>query len=57
LADAAVAELSGALVYVGLSWGVPPAQRLAQTRPGALGAVLIDACVPVTGAWAFGPWP
>jgi dienelactone hydrolase len=36
---------------------VMPAQRLAQTRRGARGAVLCDACVPVTGEWAFGPWP
>ena len=33
------------------------AQRLAQTRPGAAGAVLCESCVPVTGEWAFGPWP
>jgi dienelactone hydrolase len=57
LADEIVADLSAELVYAGLSWGVMPAQRLAQTRPGATGAVLIDACVPVTGEWAFGPWP
>lgn len=35
------------LVYVGFSLGVLPAQRLAQTRPGAAGAVLVSACVPV----------
>lgn len=57
LADAAAAELPEALVYAGMSWGVPHAQRLAQTRPGARGAVLIDACIPITGEWAFGPWP
>ena len=33
------------------------AQRLAQTRPGAAGAVLLEACLPITGEWAFGPWP
>jgi dienelactone hydrolase len=29
----------------------------AQTRPGALGALLYEACLPVTGEWAIGPWP
>ncbi len=57
LADAAAAALPADLVYVGLSFGVMPAQRLAQTRPGAAGAVLCEACIPVTGEWAFGPWP
>lgn len=33
------------LVYVGLSLGVLPAQLLAQTRPGASGAVLAHSCI------------
>ena len=33
------------------------AQRLAQTRPGAAGALLFESCIPITGEWAFGPWP
>lgn len=57
LADRAASELPEAVVHMGISWGVPHAQRLAQTRPGALGAVLIEACLPITGEWAFGPWP
>lgn len=57
LADAAVAELSADLVYLGISSGVMQAQRLAQTRAGAAGAILLEACVPITGDWAFGPWP
>jgi dienelactone hydrolase len=57
LADAAVAALPAGLVYAGFSWGVMHAQRLAQTRPGAKGALLYEACVPITGEWAFGPWP
>ena len=40
--------LSPALVYAGFSMGVMPAQKLAQTRAGARGALLIDACIPVT---------
>lgn len=56
-ADAAVADLPAALVYAGFSLGGATAQRLAQTRPGARGALLYEACVPVTGDWAFGPWP
>jgi dienelactone hydrolase len=57
LADAAVAKLPDQLVYAGISFGVMAAQRLAQTRPGARGAVLVESCVPITGDWAFGPWP
>lgn len=50
-------ELPSALVYAGFSFGVLPAQKLAQTRPGARGALLFYSCLPVSGAWAFGPWP
>lgn len=57
LADAAVAELPESLVYVGISSGVMPAQRLAQTRPGARAAVLLEACVSVSEEWSYGPWP
>ena len=47
--------LPAKLVYAGLSLGVLPAQKLAQTRPGAAGAVLISGCVP---PGEFGaPWP
>jgi len=56
-ADQAVAGLPAGLVYAGISLGVIFAQRLAQTRPGARGALLYEACIPVTGEWAFGPWP
>jgi dienelactone hydrolase len=48
--DRGVAEaeaLGPDLVYIGFSMGVMPAQKLAQTRAGARGAVLIDACMPV----------
>lgn len=48
-------QLPEDLVYIGFSLGVLPAQRLAQTRPGARGAVLVSACVP-PGAYAF-TWP
>lgn len=51
----AAAALPDALVYAGFSLGVMPAQKLAQTRPGARGALLFSACVP---AGAFGgDWP
>jgi dienelactone hydrolase len=33
------------------------AQRLAETRAGAAGAILIESCLPITGEWAIGPWP
>ena len=56
-ADQAVAGLPAGLVYGGFSFGAASAQRLAQTRPGARGALLYEACIPLTGDWAFGPWP
>ncbi|GFH36956.1 dienelactone hydrolase family protein [Streptomyces pacificus] len=49
--------LPAELVYVGFSLGVLPAQMLAQTRPGARGALLFEACVPISefgGAWPEG---
>ncbi len=56
-ADRAVTDLPEALVYAGFSWGGAAAQRYAQTRPGARGALLYDSCMPITGEWAVGPWP
>ncbi|MET8372387.1 dienelactone hydrolase family protein [Micromonospora profundi] len=48
-------ELPSDLTYAGFSLGVLPAQRLAQTRPGARGALLFYSCVPVS---EFGSsWP
>ncbi|WP_165068724.1 dienelactone hydrolase family protein [Marisediminicola senii] len=52
-----VERLPQDVVYIGVSSGVMHAQRLAQTRPGARGAVLIESAIPITGEWAFGPWP
>ena len=49
--------LPAALVYAGFSFGEMVAQQLAQTRPGARGALLFYSCIPITGEWAFGPWP
>src|SRR4051812_19436334 len=54
--DQAVADLPEGLVYAGFSFGAAAAQRLAQTRPGARGALLYESCIPLTGDWAFGPW-
>ena len=43
------------LVYAGFSLGVMPAQKLAQTRAGARGALLFHACIPTS---EFGAdWP
>jgi dienelactone hydrolase len=47
--------LPNTVVYAGFSLGVPPAQMLAQTRPGAQGALLFHACVPV--AEFSSSWP
>src|SRR5262249_41645356 len=56
-ANSAADALPEAMVYAGFSWGVGSAQRLAQTRAGARGALLYEACYPITGGFAFGPWP
>ncbi|MFI2708685.1 dienelactone hydrolase family protein [Micromonospora sp. NPDC018662] len=56
-ADQIAADLRPDLVHTGVSWGAAIAQRLAQTRPGARAALLYEACLPVTGEWALGPWP
>jgi dienelactone hydrolase len=56
-ANQAVAGLPAGLVFGGFSLGGASAQRFAQTRPGARGALLYEACIPITGDWAFGPWP
>ena len=50
-------DLPADLVYAGFSFGVLPAQKLAQTRPAARGALLLYSCLPVSGEWAIGPWP
>jgi dienelactone hydrolase len=58
LAERGVAAAEGTrpdLVYAGFSFGVMPAQQLAQTRPGASGALLMCSCLPVS---EFGDaWP
>jgi dienelactone hydrolase len=50
-------ELPAELVYAGMSLGEMIAQKLAQTRAGARGALLFYSCIPISGEWAFGPWP
>lgn len=50
-------KLPAELVYAGFSFGVTIAQRLAQTRAGARGALLFDSCLPVSefgDAWPTG---
>jgi dienelactone hydrolase len=60
LAERGVAAADGLrpdLVYGGFSFGVVPAQQLAQTRPGARGALLMYSCLPVSefgDAWPAG---
>jgi dienelactone hydrolase len=58
LAERGVSAADGvgpAVVYAGFSFGVMAAQQLAQTRPGARGALLIYSCLPVS---EFGEtWP
>ena len=58
LLDSGVTAAEGlpdGLVYAGFSLGVMPAQKLAQTRPGARGAVLLDSAIPLG---EFAPeWP
>ena len=53
--EQAIENLPSELVYAGFSLGVVPAQKLAQTRPGARGALLFYSCIPVS---EFGQtWP
>jgi len=50
-------SLPSDIVYAGFSLGVVPAQMLAQTRPGAKGALLFHAAVPISefgGSWPQG---
>jgi len=47
--------LPNEIVYAGFSLGAMPAQMLAQTRPGAKGALLLHGCVPPSELG--GPWP
>lgn len=42
------------LVYAGMSMGCMPAQKLAQTRPGARGLLLLYSAIP---PGYFGAWP
>jgi dienelactone hydrolase len=51
----AAEPLPAELVYIGFSLGVMSAQTLAQTRPGARGAVLVHSCVPAE--YIGTPWP
>jgi dienelactone hydrolase len=53
--ERAAADLPAGLIYAGISLGVLPTQKLAQTRPGARGALLLEACVP-PGEFGTG-WP
>lgn len=53
--ERAANELPNELVFAGFSLGVLPAQKLAQTRAGARGALLFYSCVPTS---EFGTsWP
>jgi dienelactone hydrolase len=52
--ERAASALPSELVYAGFSLGVVPAQKLAQTRPGARGALFFYSCVPAS---YFGGWP
>jgi dienelactone hydrolase len=51
---AAAQRLPDDVVYAGFSLGVLPAQQLAQTRPGARGAILLHGTFP---PGEFGDWP
>src|SRR5206468_6051116 len=53
--ERAANELPEALVYAGFSLGEMVAQKLAQNRPGARGALLFYSCVPLK--YFGGSWP
>jgi dienelactone hydrolase len=48
-------DLPHDIVYAGFSLGVLPAQSLAQTRPGARGAIFFSSAMPPSEFG--GPWP
>ncbi len=53
----AAESLPNEIVYAGFSLGVLPAQMLAQTRPGAKGALLLHSAIPISefgGTWPNG---
>ena len=53
--ERACASITGPTIFAGMSLGVLPAQKLAQTHAASAGAVLMHACVPPS---EFGPvWP
>jgi len=52
----AAENLPSDIVYAGFSIGVMPAQLLAQTRPGASGALFFHSCVPMS-EFGDGTWP
>ena len=58
-AKEAVAGLPAGLTFAGFSLGAVPAELLAATAPGARGAVLMHAAIPVEGFGEFGVerWP
>jgi dienelactone hydrolase len=54
---AAADDLPAEVVYAGFSLGGMPAQKLAQTRPGARGALIFHAALPLSefgGSWPEG---
>jgi dienelactone hydrolase len=55
----AVADLPAGLVFAGFSLGAVPAELLAAARPGARGALLMHAAIPVEELGGFGVerWP
>jgi dienelactone hydrolase len=53
--SAVAMDLPTDIVYAGFSLGALPAQSLAQTRPGARGAIFFHACVPTSEFES--PWP
>ncbi len=58
-AEEAVVGLPAGLAFAGFSLGAVPAELLAATAPGARGAVLMHAAIPVEGFGEFGVerWP
>ncbi len=52
---AAAERLPNEIAYLGFSLGAMPGQMLAQTRPGAKGALLLHAAIPPSEFG--GPWP
>ena len=56
-AERALDGLPAGLVYAGVSFGVRDGAAVRADPGRRRGALLYEACLPISGEWAIGPWP